>query len=143
MFDLLQHGTINDNIEFPLWNLNINNLMLINFHISLITKHCFCSFDSHSDKTATLRELLLNITNFSNKIVEVIRKSHEFSFNIVLVITIVVSNPVNFLVNALLWRQSIASWYLMTSRFAAILLLSPPSHILYTLGKSMSIAHLA
>ena len=33
-------------------------------------------------------------------IVDVSRKSHEFSFTIVRVITIVVSNPVNFLVNA-------------------------------------------
>ena len=60
------------------------------------------SFDHHSEKTITLSELLLNINNFSNKIVDVIRKSHEFSFKIVRVITIVVSNPVNFLVNALL-----------------------------------------
>ena len=63
----------------------------------------------HSDKTVTLSELLLDINNFSNKIVDVIRKSHEFSFKIVRVITIVVSNPVNFLVNVRLWRQSIAS----------------------------------
>ena len=86
----------NDNIEFPLWNLNINNLELINFHISLIRKDFFRSFDRHSDKTAIISELLQDINNFSNKIVDVIRKSHEFSFKIVRVITIVVSNPVNF-----------------------------------------------
>ena len=51
--------------------------MLINLHISLITKQFFLSFDSHSDKTVNLSELLLDINNFSNKIVDVIRKSHE------------------------------------------------------------------
>ena len=90
----------NDDIKFRRRNLNISDLMFIILHISLITKRFFRSFDRHSDKTATLSELLLNINNFSNKIVDVIRKSHEFSFKIVRVITIVVSNPVNFLVNA-------------------------------------------
>ena len=122
-----------DNIKFHLWNLNINNLMLINLNISLITKRFFPSFDRHSDKTVILIELLLGINNFSKTIVDVIRKFHEFSFKIVRVITIVVSNTVNFLVNALQWRQSIASGYSMTSRFSAILLLSPPSYILYTM----------
>ena len=122
-----------DNIKFPLWNLNINNLILINFHISLITKRFFRTFDRHYDKTVTLSELLQDINNFSKTIVDVIRKSHEFSFEIVRVITIVVSNPVNFFVNARLCRQSIASGYSITSRFSAILLLSPPSYILYTL----------
>ena len=117
-----------NNLKFPLWNLNINKLMPIHFHISLITKRFFRYFYRHSDTTETLSELLRNVNNFSNKIVDVIRKSHEFSFKIVLVITIVVSNPVNFLVNALLWHQSIASGYSMTSRFAAIMLLSPPSY---------------
>ena len=74
--------------------------MLINLHISLITKRFFRSFDRHSYKTVTYSELLLDINNFSKTIVPVIRKSHEFSFKIVRVITIVVSNPVNFLVNA-------------------------------------------
>ena len=123
----------NDNIKFQRWSLNINDLMLINLHISLITNRFFRSFDRHSDKTVTLSELLLDINNFSNKIVDVIRKSHEFSFKIIRVITIVVSNPVNFLVNARLWRQSIASGYSMTSRFSAILQLSSTSYILYTL----------
>ena len=123
----------NENIKFWWRNLNINDLMFINLHISLNTKRFFWSFDRHSDKTVTLSELLLDINNFSNKIVDVIRKSHKFSFKIVRVITIVVSNPVNFLVKAFLWRQSIASGYSMTSRFAAILLLSPPSYILFTL----------
>ena len=57
-----------DNIKFPLSNLNINNLMLINFHISLITKQFFHSFDRHSDKTETLSELLPDINKFRNKI---------------------------------------------------------------------------
>ena len=93
------------------------------------------SFDSHSDKTVTLGELLWNVNNFSNKIVDVIRKSHEFIFKIVGVITVVISNRVNFLVNDLLWRQSLGGGCSMTSRFAAILLLSPPSYIQYTLGQ--------
>ena len=40
-----------------------------------------------------------------------------------------------------LWRQSIASGYSMTSRFSAILLLSPPSNILYTMIYSMSFSN--
>ena len=82
--------------------MNSNDLMHIILHISIITKQFFLSFDRHSDKTVTLSELLLNINNFSYTIVDVIRKSYEFSFQIVLVITIVVWNPLNFLVNALL-----------------------------------------
>ena len=124
-----------DNIKFPLWNQNINNFMLINFYISLtlITWGFFRSFDRHSDKTVTLSELLQDINNFSKIFLDV-RKSHEFRFKIIVrVITIVVSNPVNYPVNARLWRQSIASGYSMTSQFSAILLLSPPSYILYTL----------
>ena len=79
-----------DNIKFPLWNLNINNLMLINYHIFLITKRFFRSFDRHSDKIATFSEFLQDFSNFSKKIVDVIRKSHEFSFKIVGVIMVVV-----------------------------------------------------
>ena len=90
----------NDKIKFRWRNLNINYLMLINLHILLIKKLFFRSFDRHSDKTVTHSELLLDINNFSKTIVHVIRKSHEFTFKIVQVITIVVSNPVNFLVNA-------------------------------------------
>ena len=82
----------NDNIKFRWLNLNINDLMLIILHIALITKRFFRSFVRHSDKTATLSELLLNINNFSNNIVDCIRKSHEFSFKIVCVITIIISN---------------------------------------------------
>ena len=95
----------NDNTTFRWRNLNINDIMLIILHISLITKRFFLSFDRHSDKTVTLSELLLNINNFSNKIVDVIRKFHEFSFKIERVITIVVSNLLNFLVSVLLWRH--------------------------------------
>ena len=89
----------NDNFKVRRRNLNINDLMLINLHISLIMRLFFRSFDRHSDKTVTLSELLLDINNFSNKIVNVIRKSHEFSYKIVRVIMIIVSNPVNFIVN--------------------------------------------
>ena len=76
--------------------------MFINLHISLITKRFFRSLDRHSDKTLTRSELLKDIKNFSKTIVDVIRKSNECSFKIVRVITTVVSNPVNFLVNACL-----------------------------------------
>ena len=123
----------NDNIKFRWRNLNINDIMLINLYVSLITNLYVSIFWRHSDKTATFRELLLDINNFSKTIVDVNRKSHEFSFKIVRVIAIVVSNPVNFLVNARLWRQSNISVYSMTSPFAAILLLSPPSYIPYIL----------
>ena len=99
----------NDNIKFRWQNQNINDLMHVLLHISLIMKRFVRSFDRHSDKTVTLSELLLNINNFTNKIVDIIRKSHEFSFKIVRVIFIVVSNPLNFVVNSLLWRQSIAT----------------------------------
>ena len=89
-----------ESMKFPLWNLNINDFMLINLHISLITKRFFRSVDRHSDKTVTHSELLPNINNISKTLVHVIRKSHEFSFKIVRVITLVVSNRVYFLVNA-------------------------------------------
>ena len=56
MFDLLLHGTINDNIKFQLWNMNIYDWMLVKFHISLITKRFFRSFDCDSDKTVDLSE---------------------------------------------------------------------------------------
>ena len=63
-----------ENIKFPLWNLNINDLMLINFHISLITKRFLRSFYLHSDKTVTLSELLPNINKFGNKILTFFQK---------------------------------------------------------------------
>ena len=55
-------------IKFPLWNLNINNLMCINFYISLIKKWFFRSFGRLSDKTVTQSKLLRNINKFRNKI---------------------------------------------------------------------------
>ena len=39
-----------DNINFSLSNLNINNLLLINLHISLKTKRLFCSFDRQNEQ---------------------------------------------------------------------------------------------
>ena len=63
-----------DYIKFPLWNQNITNLMLINFHISLITKLFLRSFDRHSDKTVTLSELLPNINKFRCKIFNFFQK---------------------------------------------------------------------
>ena len=60
--------------------------MFINFPISLIKKRFFRSFDRQSNKTVTLSELLQDINNFSKKIADVIRNSHEFSFKIARVI---------------------------------------------------------
>ena len=81
MFDLLKHGTMyNDNIKFPLWNLYICNLMIINFQISLITKRCFRSFHHNSDKTVTLSKLLPNINKLRNKILNFFRMFHECGF---------------------------------------------------------------
>ena len=55
--------------------MNVNNLTLTNFHISLITKRFLRSFDRHSDKTVTLRELLPNINKFRNKILNFFSES--------------------------------------------------------------------
>ena len=52
----------NDNMKFLWRNLNINDLMLINLHISLITKRFFRSVNRHNDKTVTYSELLLDTT---------------------------------------------------------------------------------
>ena len=130
MFDLLRMVQFNDNIKFRWRNLNTDDSMLINSHISLITKRFFRSFDRHSDNTATHSELSLNINNFSNKIVDVIRKSRQVIYKIVQVVQFPL---IYFFVYALLWHQSIASGYSMTSRFAAILLLSSTTYILSTL----------
>ena len=92
----------NDKLKFHLRNLNINTLMIINVHVPLITNRLFRSFNRHSDKTVILSEFLQDLNNFSNKIVAAIRKSHEFSFKIVRVITIVVSKSLNFF----LWMPS-------------------------------------
>ena len=65
MFSISQ---FNDDMKFRWRTLNINNLMLITLHISLIKNRFFQSFVRHSDKTVTLSELLLDINNFSNKL---------------------------------------------------------------------------
>ena len=130
----------NDNIKFRKRNLNINDLMLINLHISLITKRFFRSFDRHSDKTVTHIELLPDINNFSKTIVHVIRKSHELKFNIVRVITIVVSNPVNFLVDARPMTSEHCQRILddvtifrhFAVEFTFLYFLRPDSHFLYS-----------
>ena len=80
MFDLLHMAAFIHNIKFFLSNLNTNNLMLINFRISLKTKRLFRSFDGHSDKTVTLSELLPNINKFRNKILDFFRKFHKGGF---------------------------------------------------------------
>ena len=66
-----------DNMKSPLSNQNINNLMVINFHISFLTKRFFRSFHGHREKTVTLRELLPNINKFRNKILDFFRKFHD------------------------------------------------------------------
>ena len=91
----------NDNIKFRLWNLNNNDLMLINFHISLKTKRFFSIFWPPEWQNSRPQQLLLNINNFSNKMVDALRKFHQISLKIVQVITIAVSNPV-----ILLWMPS-------------------------------------
>ena len=77
-FTSVRMTPFNDDIIFRLWNLNINDLMNINFLISLITKRFFRYFDRHSDKTVYLSGLLQNIRNFSNKLVFVHGKYHKF-----------------------------------------------------------------
>ena len=69
-----------DKMKFQLSNQNINNLMLINFQISLITEIFFSSFDCHSDTTVTFSELLPNINKFRNKILDIFIKFHEGGF---------------------------------------------------------------
>ena len=117
----------NDNIKFWWRNLNINDLMLINLHISLITKLFFRSFDRQSDKTVTHSELLLDINcSCHPKVSWVWLQNCTSYYDICL-------ESRYFYFNTRLWRQSIASGHSITSRFSAILLLSPPSYILYTL----------
>ena len=69
-----------DNKKFLGSTLNINNLMFINFRISLKTKRLFRSFHRHSDEKATLSELLPNINKFRNKILDFFRKFHKGGF---------------------------------------------------------------
>ena len=69
-----------DKMKFILSYLNINNLMLIYFRISLKTKRLFSSFDRHSDKTVTRSELLRNINKLRNKILDFFRKFHKGGF---------------------------------------------------------------
>ena len=59
----------NDKIKFRCLNLDIDDLMLIDLHISSITKLLFRSFDRHSDETVAHSELLLDINNFSKTII--------------------------------------------------------------------------
>ena len=49
-----------DNIKFPLSNLNINNLILINFHISLKTKRIVSLFWPEKNVWLTCRKNILN-----------------------------------------------------------------------------------
>ena len=83
-------------IKFLMWNLNINILVLINFHISLITKLFLRSFHRHRDKTVTLSELLPNKNKFRNKISIFFQKVSRRWLLIVRVIMIDVLNTIKF-----------------------------------------------
>ena len=116
-----------DYIKFPLWNLNINNLLPINFHISLITKWFLRSFDRHSDKTVTLSELLTNINKFRNKILIFFSECFtNVAFKLFELLWYMSSIPLFFSRNALKWTHTV----LLLQQIAE---LSPPTYILYTL----------
>ena len=98
MFDLFQHDTIywwhQISLEKPEYS---NNLMLINFLISWITKRFLRSFDRHTDTTLTLSELFPNINKFRDKKDwNFFRKFHECGFWIVRVIVNMSWIPLNF-----------------------------------------------
>ena len=113
--------------KFPLWNLYINILMLINFHISLITKQFLRSFDRHSDKTVTLSELLPNINKFRNKILNYFSESFtNVASKLFQLLWYMSWITLIFSRNALQWIHTV----LLLQRIAE---LSPPSYILYTL----------
>ena len=118
-----------DNMKFPFSNQNINNLMLINFHISLKTNRFFRSFDRHSDKTVTFSELLVNINKFRNEILHFFTKFHEGGFYIVRVIVMHVLNS--------LFIKEKPSRELIAVLLQRIAELSSPSYILYTLVSSI------
>ena len=80
-----------------------------------------------------LSELLKDINNFSKTIVHVIRKSHEFSFKIIRVITIVVSNPVNFLLNDRLCLMTLEHRQLILDDVTIFRHLAVESTFLYSL----------
>ena len=116
-----------DCIKFPLWNLNINDLMLINFHITLISKRFLLSFDRHSDKTVTVSELLPNINKFCNKILNFLSESFtNVASKLFESLWYMPWIQLIFSRNALQWIHTV----LLLQRIAE---LSPPSYILYIL----------
>ena len=123
----------NDYIKFPLWNLNMNTLMFIHFHISLMTKRFLRSFEQiDSDKTATLSELLPNINKCRNKILLFFSESFTNVTSKLFELLWYMSWILLFFSrNALQWIHTI----LLLQRIAE---LSPPSYILYTLGTTSS-----
>ena len=54
----------NDNMKFRWRILNINYLMLVNLHSSLITKRFFRTFDRHSDKTVNPQRIVARHQQF-------------------------------------------------------------------------------
>ena len=116
-----------DYIKFPLWNLNINNVMVLNFNFSLITKRFLRSFVRHSEKTVTLSELLLNINKFLNKISDFFRKFHiHVASKLFELLWYMSWIPLIISRNTFKWIHTV----LLLKRIAE---LSPPSYILYTL----------
>ena len=115
-----------DNMKFPLSKHNINNLMLINFHISLITKRFFRSFDSHSNKTVTFSELLPNINKFRNKRLYFFRKFHERWL-------VNCSSYCDARLQSIIFLKKKPSRELIPVNLQRIAELSSPSYILYTL----------
>ena len=118
-----------DNIKFPLWNMNINNLMLIYFHISLITKQFFRSFDRHSDTTVTLSELLPNIDKFRNKILDFFQK---VSRRWLLYCSIYCDARLE---SCYFFKENPSSELIPVLLLQRIAELTPPSYIVYTLVK--------
>ena len=112
--------------KFSLWTMNINNLMLINFHISLITKRFFQYFDRHSGKTVTLSELLPNINKFRNKTVNFSESFTNAASKLFELLRYMSWILLIFPRNALQWIHLV----LLLQRIAE---LNPHSNILYTL----------
>ena len=124
-------ATFIDNIKFPLSNLKINNLMLINFHISLITKRFFNSFDRHSDKTVTLSELFPTNNKFNSKILiffQTVSRRRLLNYS---------SYCDARIESYLFFKEKPSSELIKVLLLQRIAELSPPSYILYTVAKAM------
>ena len=126
-------------IKFQLWYLNINNLMLINFRISLITKRFLRSFDRHSDKIVTLRELLPNINKFSNKILNFSESFTNVAPKLFELLWYMSSIPHCFSRNALQWIHTVLLLQ-RTQNWTNLPIFFTPWHQLSTLNFTVYIA---